>query len=549
MTLLAGLLAAGEPQPLLLRLHLYADDHINIQVTEDRVRRTLAMVESLRREYPDSGLSVLYEFTGATSNAFQQRAKASGLLDALKRAAARGEAEFGYNGYHEPTPQMRPRPNLRGAGSGEDRWLRRLESAELFLREYKDELRGTPDPSRTGGLKKTLEVFGNVVSVRGVELDVDVHPEVAHLLRRWMVDPIVGGLVPADAYFRPGDYLPGYGGEIAGVAQFASPEPDCAPELFWMDGLLHLSETSGEPVRIISAMKDAEVWKGLEKIGRDKIHVLQAELSPHSVYVKQAADEALAASPILYTYTHWKLPAIPEEIKVLPPELDGAYARQEAALRTLLAEILQRNPASRIVSSAALQKFAASMSEPSVPKEKLDRAVNDLWRRWGGNNHPPEYAFDGEGYYSLADMFQMLAVALADRSRGGALPAEAPLRPVVGPIEMTGDQGPSLGEVAARRVAERCQPIADSLADFTWKPLPANHIPTWIDVDGFRLNAAQWLRLMSEAYLAPDLDRKLRVRTCQMSSGPSYILPRMWRSNEDMGSSWTFKPARLRFVE
>lgn len=172
-------------------------------------------------------------------------------------------------------------------------------------------------------------------------------------------------------------------------------------------------------------------------------------------------------------------------------------------------------------------------------------AANDLLGRWKEiGNHPPPYAAaDGE-YFSLADMFQMLAGSLARLHRGGSVPESIRLVTVYGPLEMPDDQGPSEGTVKIADLARTCSELSDRLNSQAWTPVPENAIPGRITVGGIQLNAAQFLRLMAEAIESP-AEGELKVRTCQMFSSAGQIFPTT-RPRSDMGSVWTLKPVRLR---
>jgi hypothetical protein len=49
---------------------------------------------------------------------------------------------------------------------------------------------------------------------------------------------------------------------------------------------------------------------------------------------------------------------------------------------------------------------------------------------------------------------------------------------------------------------------------------------------------------MLEAFLSPGAEQRLQVKTCQMLHAPSMSLPSTRKVN-DMGTTWTIKPARL----
>jgi hypothetical protein len=109
---------------------------------------------------------------------------------------------------------------------------------------------------------------------------------------------------------------------------------------------------------------------------------------------------------------------------------------------------------------------------------------------------------------------------------------------------MPGGHGPNIGEVTVASVAKQCAKIEASLHDDTANPMPTNTIPPILAVDGIRVNAAQFLRLMAQALVDPTPTAKVNVRMTYMFPGTAQIFPKT-RSLEDTGATWTFKPAPL----
>lgn len=454
---------------------------------------------------------------------------------------------MGYDGTNEPTYLTRPQPNFRRAKTPQERWLARAEAAEWFLTEHKDFRTGEPDPSRSGGLKRTQEVFGEVAFIAGATNDVGNDPELVQQIGRYNHNAILAGLPEPQTY--PARTIEGYRGGVAGFGSLVSQEPACPPELFWQDGILRLSDTSGPPVRVVQAHEGPEGLKAvLEGLDRSRVHVIRIQLGHPRIYM-QPAFEKINPDPVRYGYDNPKLPRLPVDAVRSREEIDAAYAREEAALKWLAEQFFPENPGSRFVSSADLKRMTPSSLGSQVPREKLQQATADLLKRWNiVGNHPPMFAYvDGE-YFSLADMFQMLANALAEFQRTGSLPEAVRLTHVYGPLDMTTEQGPSQGSVTVASIATGCAQLSDALKDQAWKPVPANMIPGWVRVDGIRLNAAQFMRLMAEAFLSPSPAAKLAVRTCQMFTELGYGLPNPRRSSET-GATWTLKPARLERLE
>jgi hypothetical protein len=342
----------------------------------------------------------------------------------------------------------------------------------------------------------------------------------------------------------PARNVHGFGGSAPGIGQYMSPEPDTSPELYWLENYLHLSDTSHPAVKIIPASAGPENLRtALEKLDRSRPHVIRVHLVPHDVYLKPDFLKAYG-TPARYAYDNPKRPGLLESFLQPPPEVDAAYERQEALVKWISTEFLRANPGSRFVTYTSLKGMARSTHGETVPQTVLRRATAAMLADWKEiGNYPPSYAAADGQYFSLTEMFQMLANSLAEFHRTGSHPTSVRLTHVYGPADLPSDQGPSLGTVASASLASECARLAPLLNDQTWKPMPDNIIPEWISVDGLRLNAAQFLRLMAEAYMmqAP----KLAVKTCQMYPGTALIYPKTV-DLADLGGLWTMKPAPLK---
>jgi hypothetical protein len=546
LVLLGAPCPAGEVTanaPVYFHLFLRATDHVNFDLTEQRIQRYLPMVEQYRRKLPQSGISLLCQFSGTASEQLAARNRGSRIVDLVLEARRKGVVETGYDGAEEPTPCVRPQPNFRRARTPEHRWMARLEAAEWFLTEYKHFLNGEPDPDRSGGLKRMLEVFGEAAFIAGATTGLGGDPEVVHHLRRFSTPALMSGLPERETL--PARNIEGYRGGSHSFGELMSPQPECAPEVFWQNGVLRLSDTSGEAVKILRA--DAgpeELKKALAGLDRTRLHVIRVELGRPGIYLRPQFEKD-NPSPLQYAYANPKLPRLPPDALRTPEEIDAAFGREDASIQWLAGEFLPANPGSRFVSSADLLRMTPHTAGAGISRDKLRRATESLVERWKiVGNHPPEYVPAGDEYLSLADMFQLLASALAVWHEKSTLPDSVLLRNVYGPLQLPDDQGPSTGSVSVAGIARTCAGLVSGLNDVTWRPLPNNVIPGRVDVEGTRLNAAQFLRLMAEAFLSPSTAEPLRVKTCQMYHGPGMVLPTT-RRLEESGATWTIKPARL----
>jgi hypothetical protein len=263
------------------------------------------------------------------------------------------------------------------------------------------------------------------------------------------------------------------------------------------------------------------------------------------MYLKPGYAGGRYVSPLEAAYDLVRGARLPAEGWRPQAETAAAFAREEAVVRWLVDSFLPANAGSRFVSVAELRGMTQTSVGTTVPAATLAAAARDLldrWTRLGAN--PPEYAQAGSEYFSLADMFQMLATALARFDSSGAIPESVRLSPVYGPLEMTEEAGPREGSFTIAALASVAADLAPRLNDREWRPVPVNVVPSWVTVEAVRMNAAQFLRLMAEAYVQPTSDARLALRNSYMFSAIAEAFPKS-RRRAEVGAVWTLKPATL----
>jgi len=157
---------------------------------------------------------------------------------------------------------------------------------------------------------------------------------------------------------------------------------------------------------------------------------------------------------------------------------------------------------------------------------------------------PPEFGRSGSQFFTLAESFNLLAQALAGFQKSGSFPTSVPLTPIYGPLVLPDGEGPRNGTVSVSAILETASALAPKLADTRWKIVPSNAVPAFIDVGSLHLTAAQFLRLMAQAYLDPRPDKTLTVVPISFASMASYLFPKNTPMT-DFGSAWTIKPAPI----
>lgn len=538
----ATLTGAPLPRPVYVLLVSTIEDHLNTELSEERIERTLPIVERYRREHPALAVSCLMEFTGAVADSLAER-PSSGLAGRLRALAGAHVIEIGYTGDEEPTPLARPRPNLRGASTPEARWLARLEAADWFLHERKHPLSGEPDPARVGGLARVRDVFGSLASASGTSIDVGADPEIVHLLDRDRLPLLLPGFTDAATF--PARLLNGYRGGSQTATRVLSPAPDTAPEVFWQDHTLRYSEYVGPSPRVAAlAVEGPDALRALmAHLDRSRVHVVRVRLGSPSIYTKVPFGKRNYATPLEYAYDNPKDYRLPADA-VLPREaIEANYAKEQAALRWLVEEFLPANPGSRFVSAAGLAALADEETDGRPTAAAVLEATRRLVDSWPGAQ-PPAFVESGGRYFSLADMFALLTATLADRASHGRS-TEPRAIPLFGPLAMPESDSPVGRTVSITAIERAATSLAAQFDDASWARVPHRLIPGRVEVDGTHVNAAQFLRAMADALLAPDRAGSVTIGTRAMYSLVGEGFPRS-RARDDMGPTWTLKPARLR---
>jgi hypothetical protein len=565
---------AKQQQVVYIYLNARLLDQVNIEMTEDRLRRLLPEIEKFRKAHPEAHVSAVLFFSGASSDALAQRNGKTHIVDMVKAAIQHGSVEAGYDGSSEPTYDTRPMLDFATAKSVGDRWEVRAKAAEEILTEARNPVTGAPLPGKTGGLARMQEVFGAATCITGVAPRVSVAPavktgpgsippkvptpqtplpmivpelggdsETLSVLRRLNTTAVMYGL----AEDNPAS-LPGYGGALQGFGAAVSPIPTTAPEIYWQDNVLRTSEESNPSEAAEERDHGYDGLDGLKddfkNLNRAKIHVVHVELADDRYYLKhEFAKES--EYPLQYAYAHVDKPKLPAEQLLGTKEVDAWYAKEEAALQWLTGEWLPANPGSRFVSNADLKSMTEPSTGFSISVAALQADLKDQLEQWTKSTYPPTYFHGGGHYLSLADLFQVLTDALGTLDRTGKLPESVTVAPVYGPVYTVTGHGPNVGEVSVASITHFCAGLMDTLHDTKGgSPIPNNTIPNEVKVDNVGMNAAQFLLLMLKALEAPPGDQKIGVKMNYMFPGQAQLMPKT-RIMGEMGAMWTVKPAPL----
>jgi hypothetical protein len=565
--------AAGQ-QPAFVYLYARVTDHVNLDMSESRLRHIVSTLESYRQAHPDTHATATILFSGAVSQALEDRNPQTHIVDYVKDYIRRGVIEAGYDGTDEPTYDVRPTLKFTGAQSPDDRWKLRQSIAEKFLSEARDPLTGAP-AAGTGGLKEMQAVFGTARYLRGTELAVeDYRPpprvvapkdnpavplqpgtslkptfgiyreiggdtETIQMMRPYNAAPIMFGIPSANPA-----QLPGYRVGYAHFGMLMSPAENTAPELYWQDYVLRVSEAA-PPVRGVKAVEGVEAVKGIfEKADRKRVQVLQLELDGIENYLRPEFAHTAPNPPLRYAYSHPQAPKLPADTLVPPAETSAAWAKEDALLQWLADDFFHNNAGSRFISNADLSKMAGTGTGFSVSVPHLENAVNDALKKFDTDTFLFNYLKVDDQYLSLAELFQVMTDALAEYQKTGQLPQSVKAVKVYGPYRVVTGHGPNIGELTAGDIERTCADIAPVLHDDTAAGVPKNSVPPLLRINGMVLNPAQMIRLMGLALANPAPETKLAVRMKFMLEEAGAILPKT-RNVFDVGFVWTLKPAPL----
>ena len=535
---------APAPQPVLIVLYSRFYDHSHQHTTDERLQRLLPMLDRLRKQYPQSGISALFQFSGTVSQLMDEENAGLHLVDQLKDYSRRNLVDIGYTGEEEPSYLYRPKPNLLLAETPEARWEAKAEAAERFLTDFKNPVTGLPVPGLSGGLKRTQEVFGNVAFLTGVTTTVGGDSPSTHEVRRMIPTAVMGGIPPAD----PKLAITGFEVSADNFSKFMSPDPEDSPEVFWEDNLLRVSDTSLTDNKPHSTDEGPDALKKVfEKLDRSHVRVVKLEVAAYKRYLTRRADGSVVADPLEWMYYHPDDPVIPSQLHAMASQtaIEAGYKQDEATLKWLIEEYLPANPGSRFISVHELAQLPVP-GDSEIGAEQLKALAADLNQQFVKRPmEPPDFGRAGASFFTLAESFDLLAQALAGVDKTGSLPKSVALTPVYGPLTLPNDMGPRTGYVPVSAVIKAAAQIAPNLADREWKLVPANAVPAMIQVGSLRLNAAQFLHLMAQAYLDPSPDKSLAVNAVTLTARSSFMFPKN-TAITDQGNSWSFKPAPLR---
>ena len=567
--------AASGQQPIYIYLLAKVTDHVNIEMSEDRLRHILPELERQRQAHADYRVSATLLVSGALSKALQERNAQTHILDFVKDYVHRGVIEVGYDGTDEPTYDVRPTLSLQGELSPEARWKIRQTVAEQFLSEARDPLTGAHSAG-AGGLKEMQDVFGPAAYMMGLELSTESYrpprqvtppptapgvpvagatfasalgvfrewggdTETLQVLRNYNTSALMFGVPAANPA-----QLPGYREAITHLGKIMSPAPETAPELYWQDYVLRLSEAA-PPVHAVKASDGVDALKTvLSSADRSIPHVIEVELGGPENYLQPAFSKTAPNAALKYAYDHPQAPTLPADALRPAADVASGWTKEDAVL-TWLSDYFSNNAGSRFISNRDLASMAGASTGFAISTDSLRRELDAALRKVGNNTFLFNYLKVDGHYLSLAELFQVLTDELAAYHETGAFPNSVRAAKVYGPFRLVTGHGPNAGVITAGDLETLCSQMAPALHNDAMDPssgIQTNSIVPLEKLGGMDLNPAQLIRLMALALQTPAPETKLPVRMAYMMGEVGAVIPKT-RPLFDTGFIWTLKPVPL----
>ena len=129
-------------------------------------------------------------------------------------------------------------------------------------------------------------------------------------------------------------------------ARFQTRRPKCPG----MDGFLRLNEMSYDVVLLMARTGPEELRKMAERASRERVHILEVELSDQKMYLSESYGQGSLYPPLKVAYDHPDHPKLPSEAFADRLVQIDALARQDALMKYFSGVFVPANVGSRFVS-------------------------------------------------------------------------------------------------------------------------------------------------------------------------------------------------------
>ena len=509
--------------PSYLFLFTHTEDQFNHELSEERYWRIGAMVEAIATAYPDLGITWTIEFQGADAETVSDRNSETGLLDYLFSLRDRGLVEFGYHTHHDPTYINRPQNDL----SSEPSYDEAYDALWTWITCAKDPAYGGCVEERGGGLEAILEAFGQVKIVTGFGIGSGVQFERSagsQAVRELVPERLLGfGFPDHGAVVSNRDYTAARDGLLA----LLTPTGETTSGTFWMDNSIRINDAAsleGVNTGGLSDGPDA-LAESLEALDGSRSFVLNVGIADKYLYTVEST------SPTKWGYVNPESPELPPTLLHPATEREKRYALTQQSLEYLAQTLTGEASRLQFVGADQVVELFTSDDYRDVDDDELERLA--LWMLHGWDGRPPNWVYDGEDFYSLADAFALLAAALRDA------PAAGIVSNVYGPWSAAQvEAGPTDVVVDELRTLLRGDLIHDGRIAETYT------------VGGRTLSASQVLYALGYLYV---LDRNTAdaesIRVPATDSAPETLgfLETLGCSG-CLDTAWSLKPARFQHL-
>jgi len=527
-------------RPVYVYLYSTYDDPFNDELSGERYDTLLPVIENISLNDPDLTPSVTIFMNGADVTD-----PTGGRYDAIQNiigAIDEGWVEIGYTAFHEPTYVNNP---LYDPAYDTWDWQDRVTALDHLLSRPRDPLTGEELGVGQGGIQAVRTELGEMAAVAGVGID----GAQLHSLSRYDTAAIQLGI--EDGPSNPGALV--WDPYVGTIASMLAEDVASPYGVYWQGGRLRvaLDETGvGFPVasddinNTIGRIMDLD----LKRVNLFPLQVMDPDLY-FDASIVVSGDQVL--SPTEWAYGHTDSPGLPLEAIRPPDERRELY---DASADTIewLAEYGMPIFGGSFVSNQDIKAMVDPGTGISVSQSEMAAAANDLLARWTLLRYPnwvgTSWGFcrGDYQYFSMADMYGLLAQALAEYDDQSALPASVPLVPINGPREGASPSQP-WNRLGLRTIVDEATRQAELLIDDIWRVTPKNAVPTTSAPGGVDVNAMEFLLLMAEAYLV--IYEDTTPGNPLLSLYPSLQWPVTQAALDlegkatDDGDSWTLKPA------
>jgi hypothetical protein len=391
--------------PSYLFLFTHTEDQFNHELSEERYWRVGAMIEAITDEYPGLDITWTIEFQGSDARTVLDRNPETGVADYLRSLHDRGLVQFGYHAHHDPTYNNRPQNQLTSASSYEDVY----DALWTWITCEKDPLYGGCVEERGGGLEAVLTGFGEVKIVTGLGVGEGLQ------LERSAGSQAVRELLPQR---RLGYGFPDHGATVSDreytsardtLLAIMTPTNDTTSSTLWMDNVLRINDSAS--VEGVNAMPlrdgPASLAGVLQSLNGSRPFLINIGIADKYLYTVDAT------SPTKWAYANPQSPELPPQYLNSSEEKERRYQMTSESVDYLGEAVTASNGRLQFVDSEEAVGLFVSDDYWNVDEDELEQIALWMLNHW--QDAPPNWVYDGEDFYSLADAFALLAAVLQDR--------------------------------------------------------------------------------------------------------------------------------------